>query len=77
MGSHGSTQARVNRQSAVDGEDEGQDLQEAREHFLDRARRNFGDEVVPTTCREPLSPYEMKAGWDIPTVLERWSTLWT
>lgn len=52
------------------GEDDGQDLQDARDRFLERARQNTKDEVLPATRRPPLSRYEIKAGWDIPAVLE-------
>lgn len=52
------------------GEDDGQDLQDARERFLERARQSTEDEVLPASRRPPLSRYEIKAGWDIPAVLE-------
>ena len=57
-------------QPSEQGEDDGRDLQDARERFLERARQNTEDEVLPATRRSPLSRYEIKAGWDIPAVLE-------
>ncbi len=57
-------------QLRAQSEDDGQDLQDAREQFLERARQNTKDEVLPTTLRPTLSRYEIKAGWDIPAVLE-------
>lgn len=57
-------------QVSAQAEDDGQDLQDARERFLERARQNTEDEVLPATRQPPLSRYEIKAGWDIPAVLE-------
>lgn len=45
-------------------------VQEDRERFVERARKDSVNDVFPATRRAPLSPYEIKAGWDIPAVLE-------
>lgn len=58
------------RQVSAQTEDDGQDVQEARARFLERAPQNTNDEVLPATKRPPISRYEIKAGWDIPAVLE-------
>lgn len=52
-----------------EGEDGGQDAKAA---FLRAAREKGGaDNYVQSTRMKPLSPYEIKAGWDIPGVLEQ------
>lgn len=46
--------------------------QASRERFLEKARKSGGAENYVQSTRMPaLSPFEVKAGWDIPAVLEQ------
>ncbi|MDQ2696452.1 MAG: conjugal transfer protein TrbI [Pseudomonadota bacterium] len=44
-------------------------LQGAKRQFLDDARQADEADYVPAVVKQPLSPYEVKAGWIIPAVL--------
>ena len=48
-------------------------MQDRKEAFLDRARKAGagGDNYLNSTRTPPVSKYEIKAGWDIPAVLEQ------
>lgn len=46
-------------------------MQDAKERFLARARAGSADNYLNSTRTKPVSPYEIKAGWDIPAVLEQ------
>lgn len=49
-----------------------QNMQERKEAFLERARKETaGDSVLNSTRTPPVGKYEIKAGWDIPAVLEQ------
>jgi type IV secretion system protein VirB10 len=50
---------------------EAQNMQDAKERFLVRARAGSGANYLNSTRTKPVGPYEIKAGWDIPAVLEQ------
>ncbi len=54
--------------------DDGFDVQNAqgrKEEFLNAARTKQGDDYLRSTRVAPLSKFEIKAGWEIPAVLEQ------
>ena len=58
--------------SAGKGGDGGdQNMHDRRESFLARARTGQMDDYLKSTRNAPLSPYEIKAGWEILAVLEQ------
>jgi type IV secretion system protein VirB10 len=48
-----------------------QNMQSRKEGFLAAARNHQGDDYLRSTREAPLSRYEIKAGWEIPAVLEQ------
>jgi P-type conjugative transfer protein TrbL len=50
---------------------EGQNLQTAKAAFLSAAEQQKTDDYLRSTRTAPLSPYEIKVGWEIPAVLEQ------
>jgi type IV secretion system protein VirB10 len=52
-----------------DGSD--QNMQDRKESFLAKARTGQMDDYLKSTRNPPLSLYEIKAGWEIPAVLEQ------
>lgn len=50
---------------------EAQNMQDAKERFLARARTASEDNYLNSTRTKPVGRYEIKAGWDIPAVLEQ------
>jgi type IV secretory pathway VirB10-like protein len=54
-----------------DGELSDQSQQNAKESFLAKARPGQTDDYLKSTRTAPLSRYEIKAGWEIPAVLEQ------
>ena len=46
-------------------------MREAKERFLACARTGSEDNYLNSTRTKPVGPYEIKAGWDIPAVLEQ------
>lgn len=48
-----------------------QNMQEQKEAFLLKARATGSADYLKSTRAKPLSPYEIKAGWDIPAILEQ------
>jgi type IV secretion system protein TrbI len=50
---------------------EQQNMQDQKEAFLAKARSQPGDNYLASMRTRPLSRYEIKAGWDIPAVLEQ------
>jgi type IV secretion system protein VirB10 len=50
---------------------EAQNMQDAKQRFVARARSGSEDNYPNSTRTEPVGPYEIKAGWDIPAVLEQ------
>jgi type IV secretion system protein VirB10 len=58
--------------SGGDGGDVGdQNMQDRKESFLAKARAGQMDDYLKSTRNAPLSRYEIKAGWEIPAVLEQ------
>ena len=56
--------------TADDGFDT-QNKQDSKEDFLVRAHRTEQDRYLSATRVAPISRYELKAGWDIPAILEQ------
>ena len=50
---------------------EAQNMQDHKEAFLARARAGSTDNYLNSIRTKPAGPYEIKAGWDIPAVLEQ------
>jgi type IV secretion system protein TrbI len=50
---------------------EGQNGQSQKDSFLQKARSHTTDNYLKSTRTNPLSRYEIKAGWDIPATLEQ------
>jgi type IV secretion system protein TrbI len=50
---------------------EGQNGQSQKDSFLQKARSHTTDNYLKSTRTDPLSRYEIKAGWDIPATLEQ------
>ena len=48
-----------------------QNMQSRKEAFLAAARNRQADDYLRSTREAPLSRYEIKAGWEIPAVLEQ------
>jgi type IV secretion system protein TrbI len=48
-----------------------QNKQEEKASFIDRARSHPEDGYLKSTRTNPIAQYEIKAGWDIPAVLEQ------
>jgi type IV secretion system protein VirB10 len=48
-----------------------QNGQAAKESFLEKAKSGAKNDYLPSTRIAPLSQYEIKAGWEIPAVLEQ------
>lgn len=48
-----------------------QNAQNEKEAFLEKARSRKGETYLGATRVQPLSKYEIKAGWDIPAILEQ------
>lgn len=48
-----------------------QNKQDKKEEFLVRARRTENDQYLNATRLAPISRYELKAGWNIPAILEQ------
>ena len=50
---------------------DGQNAQTQKEDFLEKTRGRAVENYLKSTRTEPLSRYEIKAGWDIPATLEQ------
>jgi type IV secretory pathway VirB10-like protein len=50
---------------------EGQNGQSQKDRFLQKARSHTTENYLKSTRTDPLSRYEIKAGWDIPATLEQ------
>jgi type IV secretion system protein VirB10 len=48
-----------------------QNMQNQKEGFLSAARKKAGDDYLPVTRVAPINPFVIRAGWDIPAVLEQ------
>lgn len=66
-----SSQALLAGQSTEAADQTDQNLQDRKEAFLANARNARNDNYLHSTRAAPLSPYEIKAGWEIPAVLEQ------
>jgi type IV secretion system protein VirB10 len=61
----------IGNQSSNSAEEyETQNMQSAKERFLAWAQAGTGGDALIATRTKPVSRYEIKAGWDIPAVLE-------
>ena len=56
---------------ASDSDYDGQNMQTRKEAFLNSARSQKTDDYLSSTRSAPLGTYEIKAGWEIPAVLEQ------
>ena len=56
---------------AVENDYDSQNMQSRKEGFLTAARNRQADDYLRSTREAPLSRYEIKAGWEIPAVLEQ------
>jgi type IV secretory pathway VirB10-like protein len=56
---------------AIENEYDGQNMQYRKEAFLAVQRNRQADDYLHSTRQAPLSRYEIKAGWEIPAVLEQ------
>lgn len=52
-------------------DDHDQNMQTRKEQFLETAASKKGEDCLRSTRTAPLSEYEIKAGWEIPAVLEQ------
>ena len=62
--------SRTSQANNAGGEDD-QNLQDRKEAFLQRSRSGQSDDYLKATRDPPLSAYEIKAGWEIPAILEQ------
>jgi type IV secretion system protein VirB10 len=53
------------------GDQDDQNMQAMKEAFLSRARTLPTEDYLKSTRTAPLSKYEIKAGWEIPAILEQ------
>ena len=65
------TSAASGDRTSTDREFEDQNKQAEKEAFLAQARKSSGSRYLGSTRVPALSDYEMKAGWEIPAVLEQ------
>lgn len=66
-----SVRALLSQRAEGDGESSEQSQQSGKEAFLAKARAGQTDDYLKSTRTAPLSRYEIKAGWEIPAVLEQ------
>ena len=57
--------------TSSDGDYDGQNMQNRKETFLASARSQKTEDYLHSTRSAPLGTYEIKAGWEIPAVLEQ------
>ena len=55
----------------TENDDDGQNMQTRKEAFLTAARTRQSDDYLRSARQLPLSRFEIKAGWEIPAVLEQ------
>jgi type IV secretory pathway VirB10-like protein len=67
----GHSDARTGLPPAGTSEYEMQNMQEHKESFADASRTHKNGDYLPSTRTQPLSEFEIKAGWEIPAVLEQ------
>jgi type IV secretory pathway VirB10-like protein len=56
---------------ALENDYDSQNMQSRKEAFLTGARTRQADDYLRSTREAPLSRYEIKAGWEIPAILEQ------
>jgi type IV secretion system protein TrbI len=56
---------------AAENDYDSQNMQSRKDAFLTASRNRQGDDYLRSTREAPLSRYEIKAGWEIPAVLEQ------
>jgi type IV secretion system protein VirB10 len=61
----------LNNGQALENDYDSQNMQSRKEAFLTGARTRQADDYLRSTREAPLSRYEIKAGWEIPAVLEQ------
>ncbi len=61
----------VTNGQSLENDYDGQNMQSRKEAFLAAARSRQADDYLRSTREAPLSRYEIKAGWEIPAVLEQ------
>jgi type IV secretion system protein VirB10 len=60
-----------NNGAALENDYDSQNMQSRKEAFLTGARTRQSDDYLRSTREAPLSRYEIKAGWEIPAILEQ------
>jgi type IV secretion system protein TrbI len=70
LGARQSDDSSANGQ-AIENEYDGQNMQYRKQAFLAAQRNRQADDYLHSTRQAPLSRYEIKAGWEIPAVLEQ------
>ena len=60
-----------NNGQALENDYDSQNMQSRKEAFLTAARTRQWDDYLRSTREAPLSRYEIKAGWEIPAILEQ------
>jgi type IV secretion system protein TrbI len=63
--------AQRSQSGEVGGDYEDQNMQSRKEAFLSKAQAGQIDDYLKSTRTAPLSPFEIKAGWEIPALLEQ------
>jgi len=56
---------------SLESDYDGQNMQSRKDAFLAAARSRQADDYLRSTREAPLSRYEIKAGWEIPAILEQ------
>jgi hypothetical protein len=70
-GASGATAGRGLLPPAENDDYNGQNEQSRKQAFLETAAAHQTDDYLRSTCEAPLSSYEIKAGWEIPALLEQ------
>jgi type IV secretion system protein VirB10 len=68
---HGGDSATLPNGQTIESEYDAQNMQSRKEAFLAAGRNRQADDYLRSTREAPLSRYEIKAGWEIPAVLEQ------
>lgn len=74
LSASGAPSAASGVRAQVDGSDDEyarQNMQHEKERFVNRARVGSGETYLNSARTKPVGRYEIKAGWDIPAVLEQ------
>jgi type IV secretory pathway VirB10-like protein len=70
-GRQGGDSVPLSNGQALENDYDSQNMQSRKEAFLTGARTRQADDYLRSTREAPLSRYEIKAGWEIPAVLEQ------